>query len=252
MTLSVAFSDLSEVIFPSQCLGCAEILHPFAGQMFCSICNDRVKFIKGSMCSICGTTFPDSPAESHLCGDCLEKRPYFSLARAVFSYEDIILNAIHKFKYKRNMSIGEMLASFMAGFYFPDIVYTDYYLIIPVPLHVKRLRERGFNQSLILARVIGEKQKIPVNFSLLKRHKFTSTQTGSNKKERKQNIKGAFEVTDKKEINGKNIILIDDVYTTGATANECAKTLIKAGAQKVSVLTMARVLPNYFQYKERE
>ena len=150
------------------------------------------------------------------------------------------------------MSIGEMLASFMAGFYFPDIVYTDYSLIIPVPLHVKRLRERGFNQSLILARVIGEKQKIPVNFSLLKRHKFTSTQTGSNKKERKQNIKGAFEVTDKKEINGKNIILIDDVYTTGATANECAKTLIKAGAQKVSVLTMARVLPNYFQYKERE
>jgi len=79
---------------------------------------------------------------------------------------------------------------------------------------------------------------------VLKRHKFTLTQTGSNRNERKENIKGAFEVTDKKKIDGKNIILIDDVYTTGATINECAKTLIKAGAQKVAVLTLARVLRN--------
>jgi ComF family protein len=137
-----------------------------------------------------------------------------------------------------------MLSSFMADFSFPDIDFTDYSLIIPVPLHIKRLRERGFNQSLILSRVLGGKKQIPVNFSLLKRHKFTLTQTGSNKKERKQNIKGAFEVSDKKKITGKNIILIDDVYTTGATINECAKTLIKAGARKVSALTLARVLPN--------
>jgi len=244
MSVSEALNDFSEVIFPTQCLGCAEILHPFTGQMFCSVCNDKINFINGSMCSICGTTFSDSPAENHLCGDCLEKRPYFSFARAVFSYEDIILNAIHHFKYNRNISIGEILASFMADFSFPDIDFTDYSLMMPVPLHIKRLRERGFNQSLILARAIGEKQQIPVTFSLLKRHKFTLTQTSSNKKERKQNIKGAFEVSNKKEIAGKNIILVDDVYTTGATANECAKTLIKAGVQKVSVLTLARVLPH--------
>jgi ComF family protein len=137
-----------------------------------------------------------------------------------------------------------MLASFMAGFSFPDIDFTDYSLIIPVPLHIKRLRERGFNQSLVLARAVEHKRQIPVNFSVLKRHKFTLTQTGSNRNERKENIKGAFEVTDKKKIDGKNIILIDDVYTTGATINECAKTLIKAGAQKVAVLTLARVLRN--------
>ena len=245
MTLSEVFSDLSEVIFPPQCLGCAEILHPFTGQMFCSVCHDKIKYVNGSICSICGISFSDSPAESHLCGDCLEKRPYFSCARGVFSYESIILNAIHQFKYKSNISIGEMLASFMADFSFPDIDFADYSLMIPVPLHIKRLRERGFNQSLILARAIGEKQQIPVNFSLLKRHKFTLTQTGSNKKERKQNIKDAFEVSDQKKISGKNIILVDDVYTTGATINECAKTLIKAGgARKISVLTLARVLAN--------
>ncbi|MFA5323765.1 MAG: ComF family protein [Smithella sp.] len=244
MTLNEVFSNLSEVIFPPKCLGCAEIIKSSNGQIFCSTCNGEINFINGSICPVCGTTFSDSPAESHLCGDCLEKRPYFSYARAVFSYEDIILNAIHQFKYNRNISIGEMLASFMADFSFPGINYTDYCMIIPVPLHIKRLRERGFNQSLILARTIGEKQQIPVNFSLLKRKKFTLTQTGSNKKERKQNIKGAFEVSDPRKIVDKNIILVDDVYTTGATVNECAKTLIKAGAQRVSVLTIARVLPH--------
>ncbi|GAB6267818.1 MAG: ComF family protein [Smithella sp.] len=241
MIFGEVLNDLSKVIFPPQCPGCSEILHPFAGQMFCSLCNDKINFIKGGICSICGTTFPDSPAENHLCGDCLKKRPYFSYARAVFSYEDIILSVIHQFKYKRNISIGEMMSSLMADFSFPDIDFTDYSLIIPVPLHIKRLRERGFNQSLILARAIGEKQQIPVNFSLLKRHKFTETQTGMHKAERKQNIKKAFEVSNKEKIAGKNIILVDDVYTTGATVNECAKTLIKAEARNVSVLTLARV-----------
>jgi len=136
------------------------------------------------------------------------------------------------------------MSTFMADFSFPDIDFSDYSLIIPVPLHIKKLRERGFNQSLILARAIGEKQQIPVNFSLLKRHKFTETQTGMHKAERKQNIKKAFEISDKEKIAGKDIILVDDVYTTGATVNECAKTLIKAGARKVSVLTLARVLQN--------
>jgi ComF family protein len=172
----------------------------------------------------------------------MENKTYFSCARAVVSYETIILNAIHQFKYGNNISVGAMLASFMADFSFPDVDLTDYSLIIPVPLHIKRLRQRGFNQSLILAQALAKKWQIPVNFSLLKRHKFTLTQTGLNKTERKQNIKGAFEVSDKKNIAGKNVILIDDVYTTGATINECAKILTKAGAQKVTVLTLARVL----------
>ena len=175
----------------------------------------------------------------------MENKIYFSCARAVVSYETIILNAIHQFKYGNNISVGSMLASFMADFSFPGVGFIGYSLIIPVPLHIKRLRQRGFNQSLILAQSLAKKWQIPVNFSLLKRHKFTLTQTGLNKDERKQNIKGAFEVNNKKIISGKNIILVDDVYTTGATINECAKTLIKAGAQKVTVLTLARVLQSY-------
>jgi ComF family protein len=242
MSLAAVLNDLSSVIFPPQCLGCADTLSSFDGKMLCRKCEGEVHFIEGALCSICGTNFSYSPAGSHLCGDCLEKTPYFFRARAVFSYETIILEAIHRFKYKRDLSTGETLASFMADFSFPDINLADYSLIVPVPLHVKRLRERGFNQSLILARAIGKERRIPVNFSLLKRHKFTSTQTASHKKERQQNIRGAFEVTDKEKIAGQNIILVDDVYTTGATVNECAKTLIKAKARKIAVLTLARVL----------
>jgi ComF family protein len=133
----------------------------------------------------------------------------------------------------------------MADFSFPDFNFAEYSLLIPVPLHVKRLRERGFNQSLLLADKLGKKHKLPVSFSLLKRHKFTLTQTGLNKTEREENIKGAFVVTDKKKVSDENIILVDDVYTTGATINECAKTLLKTGAQKVAVLTLARVIHNH-------
>ena len=237
-----ALNDVGDVIFPPQCLGCGEIFHPLTRQVFCPVCKEKIKFITDNLCPVCGTTFSDSPAKSHLCGNCMENKTYFSCARAVVSYETIILNAIHQFKYGNNISVGALLASFMADFSFPDVDFTDYSLIIPVPLHIKRLRQRGFNQSLILAQALAKKWQIPVNFSLLKRHKFTLTQTGLNKTERKQNIKGVFEVSNKKKIAGKNVILVDDVYTTGATINECAKTLIKAGAQKVTVLTLARVL----------
>lgn len=235
-------NDVSDIIFPPRCLGCADILHPHRGQLFCPACKEKVKFITGSLCPVCGTTFSDSPAASHLCGNCMENKTYFSCARAVVSYETIILDAIHQFKYGNNISVGARLASFMADFSFPDVDFTGYSLIIPVPLHIKRLRQRGFNQSLILARALAKKWQIPVNFSLLKRHKFTETQTGLHKAERNKNIKGAFEVGDKKIIAGKNVILVDDVYTTGATINECARILTKAGAKKVAVLTLARVL----------
>ena len=242
MSLNGALRNITDVIFPPRCLGCVEILPQQYLQTFCPACKEKIKFITGSLCPICGMAFFDSPAPDHLCGNCLESKPYFSLARAVAIYETLILDAIHQFKYGRNISTGSALASFMAEFCFPNFDFTDYSLILPVPLHIRRLRERGFNQALILAKAIEKKYQIPVNFSLLKRRKFTLTQTGLDKKEREKNIRGAFAVTGNAKIEGKNIILIDDVYTTGATINQCAKTLIKAGANKVAVLTLARVL----------
>jgi len=240
--LNETLRDIADVIFPPRCLGCSEILLKLSGQAFCPACKEQIRFLTGSLCPICGIAFFDSPAPDHLCGNCLESKPYFSLARAVASYETLILDLIHQFKYGRNITVGSALASFMAEFCFPDFDFAEYSLILPVPLHIRRLRERSFNQALILAQAIEKKYQIPVNFSLLKRRKFTLTQTGLDKKEREKNMKGAFAVTENAKIEGKNIILIDDVYTTGATINQCAKPLIKAGAGKVAVLTLARVL----------
>ena len=242
MILNEIFNNISNIIFPPQCISCANILKPSKEEIFCLTCREQIKYLTRSLCPICGMAFLNSPSESHLCGNCLENKPYFSCARAVASYETIILDTIHQFKYSRDLSIGSALASFLAAFSFPDFEFQVSAILVPVPLHIKKLRERGFNQSLILANALSKKKRIEVNFSLLKRHKSTLTQTGLNKKEREQNIKGAFEVSDKKIISGKNVILIDDVYTTGATLNECAKTLMKAGAGKVAALTLARVL----------
>ncbi|MEN6374773.1 MAG: ComF family protein [Smithella sp.] len=242
MALRELLNDVGDIIFPPQCVACAEIIKQSSEGVFCPSCLSKISFITGSLCPICGLPFLDSPAENHICGDCIHSPPYYAKVRAVASFESIIMEAIHKFKYGRNISIGSALGSFMAGFSFPDFVFSEYSLLIPVPLHIKRLRERGFNQSLLLAEEIGKKHHLPVNFSLLKRCNFTLTQTGLNKAEREKNIQGAFTVTDKNKIAGKCIILVDDVYTTGSTINECARVLMKAGAKKVAALTLSRVI----------
>ena len=242
MSLKELLNEVGDIIFPPQCIACTEIISQLSERVFCPSCLSKISFVTGSICPICGLPFLDSPAESHICGDCLQSLPCYAKARAVASFESIIMDAIHKFKYGRNISAGGALGSFMAGFSFPDFDFSEYSLLIPVPLHIKRLRERGFNQSLLLAEEMGKKHKLPVNFSLLKRCNFTLTQTGLNKAEREKNIKGAFTVTDKNKIAGKCIILVDDVFTTGSTINECARVLMKAGAQKVAALTLSRVI----------
>jgi len=234
--------ELSDALFPPLCLACSDVLSGAADQVFCPDCQRQITFITGNRCPVCGIIFPDSPSEDHLCGNCLEHKPWFSCARAAVSYEGVVLDAIRRFKYGRDITTGSALATFLSGFEFDDLDFNMFDAIVPVPLHIKRLRERGFNQSLILARALGKKHNLNVDFSLLKRCKLTLTQTGLDKTERQKNISGAFVAGPREKIRGRNLILVDDVYTTGATINECARTLIKTGAAKVAVLTLARVL----------
>ena len=234
--------EISDALFPPLCLGCSCVLPDNPDAVFCFDCLGRLTFLTGSCCPVCGVIFPDSPAGEHLCGSCIEKRPWFTRARAAVVYEGAVLEAIHHFKYGHQVIAGSQLARFLADFDFAGVEREVFDVILPVPLHARRLRERGFNQSLILARALGEKFGIPVDFSLLKRRKFTLTQTGLDKGEREKNIKGAFEVVHRERLTGKKIILVDDVFTTGATVNECARTLRKAGTGDITVLTLARVL----------
>ena len=240
--MDVLFHEISDALFPPLCLSCAEVIPSNRRDVFCPECCRQITLITDDYCPVCGILFPDSPAGQHVCGSCLENQPWFSSARAVAVYEGVIHDAIHRFKYGSNIVAGAALARLMADFDFADLDWDVFDVIIPVPLHIRRLRERSFNQSLILAYGLGKKHGLAVDFSLLKRRKFTQTQTGLHKKEREKNISGAFVAIQPEKIRGKNCILVDDVYTTGATLNECAKTLMKAGAGQVAVLTLARVL----------
>lgn len=235
------FSEIYNTLFPPLCLGCQELLAGGADEVFCQKCRPLVSYLTQSHCPVCGTVYPDSPAFDHLCGRCLDVHPDYDAARAVCTYEGVILEAIHKFKYGRNITAGSALARLLVNFKFPDIDIGAYDLIVPVPLHIQRLRRRGFNQSLILAQSLAEKYQIELDFSILKRKNQTSSQTGLDKKERAINVRGAFLCVCPEKLRGKNVIIVDDVYTTGATLNECAQNLKKAGADRVVAVTLARV-----------
>jgi ComF family protein len=151
-----------------------------------------------------------------------------------------VSNAIQQFKYHRDLSIGKTL-SVLAASHYPFFAKA-YDVIIPVPLHLERLRWRGFNQALLLSRTIGATYGIVVDPFLLERNRPTAPQTQLTGKERYTNVKGAFFVSTPAQVKDKRVLLVDDVYTSGATVHECARTLTKAGALVVDVFTLARVV----------
>jgi ComF family protein len=156
-------------------------------------------------------------------------------------YEGTLRQGIHILKFEKKISIhkplGDLLVNYLKTEQNDLIRQIDF--IIPVPLHRKRLRERGFNQAYLLALYIGRHFNIPLNLEL-KRVRFTTPQMNLRKEERLRNIRGAFEIKNHSSIAGKCLLLVDDIFTTGATVDECSKVLIKAGAKRVFVLTLAR------------
>ncbi|MDI6777538.1 MAG: ComF family protein [Syntrophales bacterium] len=235
-------TGLADVIFPPRCVTCGVVLRRNKTFHFCSVCFSRINFIQSPLCSRCGIPFNGPDGGDHLCGDCLTSKTYFSVARAVGRYETTMLDAIHRFKYRGKIAVGEILGRLMVDFAYPALDIKEYSLIMPAPLHPKRLRERGFNQSVILALAVAKRFSLPLDFTTLRRRIHTKPQISLGKKERETNVQGAFEVSEEKKIRGKNIILVDDVYTTGSTVKECARVLTKSKAAKVAVLTLARAV----------
>jgi ComF family protein len=235
-------TGLADIIFPPRCLTCDTIIDHSENLPICPSCFSKIKFIKAPLCVCCGIPFSSTDESNHLCGNCLISKPSYSFARAVGYYEATFLEAIHKFKYQGKIAVGKIMGRLMAEYDYPSLSLSEFTLIIPVPLHVKRLRERGFNQSVILAREIAKKFLIPLDFLTLKRYIYTNSQIHLGKKEREENVRGAFEVTHPEKISDKKIILVDDVYTTGSTVKECTRVLMKNGATSVAVLTLARVV----------
>ncbi len=235
-------AGLSDIIFPPRCLTCDAVLEHHEHLPFCGACYSKIHFIQSSLCPRCGIPFAGADGGSHLCGACIVSKSAYSSARAVGRYETTLLEAIHRFKYNGKVHIGEILGKLMAEFSCPAFNIAEYSLIMPVPLHAKRLRERGFNQSVVLAREVSRRFHIPLDFITLKRHVYTEPQISLGKKEREANVHGVFSVADSGTVKGKKIILVDDVYTSGSTVKECARVLIKNRAERVAALTLARAV----------
>ena len=190
-------------------------------------------------------SFSSPSVSGHTCGECIKNPPYFDGAISAGPYTEVLAEAIKLFKYKKKIHIGLALAGhdvMVAGLTNLIQRCSEWPFLIPVPLHQNRLREREYNQSAIIASVISSKFGIPVITYILSRQRYTKPQVELGFRERKENVTGAFTVQDNVDIKGKNIILVDDVYTTGSTVNECAKVLKKNGAGKVYVVTIARMV----------
>jgi len=223
-------SSFLDLMLPHRCPFCDSICR----EPLCPDCTDAVRFISPPFCIACGVPFKSDSIKNHTCGECMKKKRLFSWARGVLIYNDASAKAIHRFKYNKDTTFSKALGSIISRYH--DLEGFD--VLIPVPLHIDRLRERGFNQSLLLARAVGKRHRIAVDPFALKRTRWTEPQVNLSGKERKINVKGAFEVQG--NVRGRSILLIDDVYTTGATVGECSKVLRKNGAREVCVLTLAR------------
>ena len=176
---------------------------------------------------------------THLCGKCLKGHYVFNKARSVALYQGVIREMIHAFKYEGNLKIAGTLAETII-MHMPFNM-EDIDILVPVPLYIGKLRQREYNQSSVLATEISRRTSVPVSLMGLARIRDTLPQIEiRDEAARRRNVRGAFQARDKSAFQGCSALLIDDVFTTGSTSNECAKTLLKSGASSVDVLTLAR------------
>ncbi|MBW2610187.1 MAG: ComF family protein [Deltaproteobacteria bacterium] len=238
------FSSFIDIIYPPRCHICQSFLaddyNNNGTRPICQDCLNNFSGIESPFCPVCGTPFESMEEEDHLCEACLRKRPFYDIIAAPYLYEGGIMEAIHLLKYAGKTHLVESLGPLLASFALEKLDMTDGCLIMPVPLHPKRLRERGFNQSLLLARVLATLLDVELDFLSLRRIRYTQPQTGLKTDERRKNVSRAFELTEKIKWKGKTVILVDDVATTGNTLNECARVLKRAGCAKVFCLVLAR------------
>jgi ComF family protein len=232
---------LLQFLIPSQCPCCHKFLEE-KQQRICSDCLSKIHWIELPYCSVCGIPFDSKEVGDHPCGTCITEKKYFTMARALGSYKGSLREVIHRWKYQESSYLSGLFGEWMEkGLrqYWPPSFFD---LFIPVPLHKKRLKERGFNQALLLAKELSHRTGIPYRKKAIQKIKYTLPQVKLGIAEREKGVKGAFHLVEKEVLRGKTILLIDDVYTTGATANECSKILLAGGAARVDVFTLAHAL----------
>ena len=242
-----------ELVFPCQCLNCRVLLNtdtadPGTSEVyFCQSCLAKgLPRFGPPFCPRCGHMF--DMGENHICKTCLQHLPRISQVRSALSYQGLVRDIIPLFKYQARLSLARFFEPLMFEAFLRFFEKADIHRILPIPLHTRKLRQRGFNQSFLLVRgfsktygrIHGVQPLWQVDIRSVKRVRYTSPQTGLDVTVRRKNLKNAFQVTDPGAVKDCNVLLVDDVYTTGATCTEVARVLLAAGASRVDVLVLAR------------
>jgi ComF family protein len=237
--LRSALGLIVDVALPQLCATCRD---PVEGSGLCPACWSKLSFIAPPYCERLGIPFPFDGGPGLLSLEAIADPPAYGRARAAVRYDDVARKLVHAFKYGDRLDLAPMMAHWMANA--GGELLTDADLIVPVPLHWRRQWARRFNQSALLAELIAKARGRVVAHAALKRVKATPQQVGLDKSERAQNVQGAFRVPPegKAEVAGRKLVLIDDVLTSGATVDACARALLRAGAASVDVLAFARVV----------
>ncbi len=234
-------------IVPVDCLACGVSLQADPVPGFCQRCWKLILPLKGPCCALCGQPFVSPAAVSgspnHYCQDCMEHRPAFTRAWTLYPYLPPLREAVCAFKYRGKIGLAKPLAQLMIDALPADL---DVDLILPVPLHPSRLRSREFNQSLLLADHLARHLDLPVSIRELVRVQATDPQTTLPRNMRLKNVRHAFSVRRPHIVADRRILVIDDVFTTGATLHECAAALSASGAKSVVALTLARTMGTLF------
>jgi ComF family protein len=228
---------LLDLVFPPFCPVCHDRLGEVRRDPLCGRCWRSLERIEGPVCRVCGL----SMTVPGICGACRRRRPPFAYARAATRYGETAREALHAFKFAGRRALAAPLGELLAELGPAALPAGPPDLIVPVPLHPRRERERGFNQALLLARRVGRAWDRPVRSDVLRRTAATPPQTELGVEARRANVRGAFALRRPELVAGRHVMVVDDVFTTGATVGECARCLRQAGAATVGVLTVARV-----------
>ena len=223
-----AWNRFIDLLFPPRCGGCQT-----AGSLWCAACRAAAQSIEPPWCEKCGEPF----VTDRLCANCRNHPLAIEKIRSVALFDGVLRQAIHRFKYERLSGLAEPFGNMLADYWQASQLSADW--LIPVPLHPSRERDRGYNQSELLARYLARRVAVPVSGKGLRRTRATAVQMTLNAAERRQNVAGAFECVEVR-VRGARVVIIDDVGTTGATLDACAQAVLKAGAVSVMGLTLAR------------
>jgi ComF family protein len=231
-----------DILFPPLCHACRAFIPEGGDLHLCPDCLDGSPRIVTPHCTVCGLPFLTEGGGNHLCGACHAEPPPFASARAAVLFDGPVRDLVHRLKYGKKVQharpLGLLTAYRLGGF--AESFAGDF--VIPVPLHLKRLRQRGFNQAILLGDLLAKRWQVPMIRDNLRRIRWTEPQVNLSAAERRENVRGAFALRDAEVIRDKRIILVDDVYTTGHTVAECAGTLKRGGAAAVFVVTVARAV----------